>query len=66
MDSMFLVIKFLGFGMVMVALISMPYSGRPTILEAQRRYDKRMKRTLFILILAAILVTSGFVGQFLQ
>lgn len=66
MDSMFLLIKSIGFGVVMVALITMPHSGRPMILEAQRQYDKRMKRTLFILLLAAILVTIGFIGQFLQ
>ena len=66
MDNIFLVIKLLGIVLALVALATMLYHTRPIFREARRRYDRRMRRTVKILILAAVLIVVGVIGQFLQ
>ena len=65
-DQIFYLMMEIGSILLLITILITPFGGRPMIREARMKHDRRMKRATKFLIPAGILITFGFVGQFLQ
>ena len=64
--TFFEISQFAGIALLVVSLLIKPWDVRPMVSAERRKYDAKMRATLFVLVPSVVLITLGIGGRLIM